>query len=195
MTIPNQLTIFRILLIPVFVGCVLFYAENEDVIFRWSAIVVFIGAAVTDGLDGWIARRFNLRSPLGAVLDPLADKALLVTALITLTLVPLGDNEPFPMWFLVLVLSRDALLLTGVVFLKFYVGAVEIAPHWSGKAATALQMVAIAWVLLTIRTPDAIWVIGLAGWFTLISAGVYLVRGIRVLSRVQHEAPHSSEPR
>ncbi|MCC6235284.1 MAG: CDP-alcohol phosphatidyltransferase family protein, partial [Verrucomicrobiales bacterium] len=86
MTLANQVTIARILLIPVFVVEVLYYRHSGVEIHRWIALTLFLVASVSDGIDGWIARRFNQRTRLGAVLDPLADKLLLASALILLSL-------------------------------------------------------------------------------------------------------------
>ena len=91
MTLANKITIVRILLIPVFVLFAVYYGKSVELgqpetWQRWAAIITFIVAAGTDGVDGWVARRFKQRSPLGAVLDPIADKGLLLAAIITLSL-------------------------------------------------------------------------------------------------------------
>ena len=118
MTLPNKITIIRILLIPVFVWLTLDYIRDfqkgEDK--EWERIVactIFAIAVISDGVDGYIARRYHQKSELGTFLDPLADKALLVSALILLS-VRFKDGTPFdqlPLWFPVLVISRDLILL------------------------------------------------------------------------------------
>ncbi|MFZ4717045.1 MAG: CDP-alcohol phosphatidyltransferase family protein, partial [Chthoniobacterales bacterium] len=90
MTLPNQITIARILMIPVFVVLAIYYGKtvasgHPDEHLRMATIAVFLAAALSDGIDGWLARRFHLKSRLGAILDPIADKGLMLTAIITLS--------------------------------------------------------------------------------------------------------------
>jgi CDP-diacylglycerol--glycerol-3-phosphate 3-phosphatidyltransferase len=153
---------------------------------RYAAIAAFLVAAVSDAFDGWVARRFGQTSRLGAVLDPLADKGLLLSAIITLSVSPW--NYALPLWFPVLVIARDVVIVTGCVVVRFVTDELEVKPSWTGKVATALQMVAVAWVMLQIpHNEGAVWA---AGVFTLISGVDYVIRGIRQSSR--HEAnPHS----
>lgn len=182
MTIANQITLARILLIPVFVVFAVYYAESlrdgdGAEWLRWGAVGAFVIAAASDALDGWVARRFNQRSALGVVLDPIADKGLLLTAIITLSLFPW--KVALPLWFPVLVVARDAVILVGCGLLKFFTGDVEVRPSLPGKIATALQMTAVAWVLLQI--PREQWVVLAAGFFTLISGIGYVWRGMEAL--------------
>lgn len=188
-----MITVFRFLLIPVFVGALLYYhrstqlGEPQDL--YWAvALGSFVLASVSDALDGYLARRMNLRSHLGAVMDPLADKALLVSALVTLGWIE-TDLAQLPLWFVVLVLGRDVLLVAGVIGLQVYVRHVKIKPHWSGKTSTALQMVAVSMILL--KFPGA-WVdpvVYAGGVATLISVGVYLFQGLRAVSASGVVAP------
>jgi CDP-diacylglycerol--glycerol-3-phosphate 3-phosphatidyltransferase len=182
MTLANQITLVRILLIPVFVVFAVYYAQSvreglaQDWL-RWSAVAVFVVAAASDGLDGWIARRFNQRSALGVVLDPIADKGLLLTAIITLSLYPWPVS--LPLWFPVIVIARDVVILVGCGLLKFFTGDVEVRPSILGKIATALQMAAVAWVLLQI--PEQKWIVWSAGLFTLLSGIGYIWRGMHAM--------------
>jgi CDP-diacylglycerol--glycerol-3-phosphate 3-phosphatidyltransferase len=182
MTLANQITVVRILLIPVFVVFAVYYSASvragaaEDWL-RWAAVAAFVIAAASDGLDGWIARRFNQRSALGVVLDPIADKGLLLTAIITLGLYPWPVS--LPMWFPVLVIARDAVILVGCGLLKFFTGDIEVSPSALGKMATALQMGAVAWVLLQI--PHEQWVVWAAGLCTLLSGLGYIWRGMNAM--------------
>lgn len=191
MTLANQLTVLRILLIPVFVFFSISYGQSLDAgrPLEWqrvAAILVFIFAAVTDGLDGYIARHWNQRSRLGAVLDPIADKGLLLTAIVTLSL---GNwNQAFPLWFPVLVIARDAVILAGCGVLYFLNGALDVKPTWTGKAATAAQMVAIAWMML--QLPHYLASVYAAGILTLVSGVDYLIQGS--LQARHHAKPHSS---
>jgi len=177
MTLANQVTLGRIALIPVFVWLALafgkgFAAGEADTSLRYAATFVFLLAAALDGLDGFIARKWNQRSRLGAILDPLADKLLLMTAILVLTFTPWPQN--FPLWFPILVLSRDAIVIFVGLLVRCTSVPVEVRPSGLGKIATALQMAAVAWVLLTL--PEPRWIIYSAATFTLISGVGYLVR-------------------
>jgi cardiolipin synthase len=189
MTFATQLTVLRILLIPVFVLFCIYYGEGVSAGApqewqRLAAIAVFILASLTDGLDGWIARHWNQKSRLGAVLDPIADKGLLLTAIITLSLS--NWNQAFPLWFPVLVIARDAVILAGCGVLYFFDHHLEVKPSWTGKTATAAQMVAIAWLML--QLPQHLAIVYAAGFFTLLSGIDYLVRGLGQLRH--HAKPH-----
>src|SRR3954465_7135028 len=152
MTTANKITIVRILMIPVFVAFAIYYAQsvkaNEpEEWLRFAALMTFLIAAVSDGLDGYIARRYNQRSSLGVILDPIADKGLLLSGIITLSVISWNAANPsagqFPIWFPVLVISRDLVILIGSAVLQLLNGKVIVRPRWTGKIATVLQMVAI----------------------------------------------------
>jgi cardiolipin synthase len=184
MTTANKITIFRILLIPVFIGFAMYYGKSTESgapqeSFRWAAIFTFLLAAASDGLDGFIARHFNQRTRLGSILDPIADKGLLLAAIITLSLT--SWPEKFPLWFPLLVIARDALAIGGALLLGQFAGLRELKPHWTGKVATVGQMIAIGALML--QFPSL--VIDIAVWsaalFTLISGGLYLNSGLRLL--------------
>jgi len=181
-------------MIPVFVGSLLYYRDSElpggpDERFRLLAIGVFILASVSDALDGWIARRFQQRSALGAILDPLADKGLLLSAIISLSWLELEGLYRLPIWFLVLVLSRDILLVAGIATFHFYGHEVKVLPHWLGKASTFLMMVSIASILLKLDEGVSQVLVRICGVFTFGSLMVYLVRGIQLLSHLHDQPP------
>ena len=142
MTTANKVTILRILLIPFFVVEVLYYMKTGIQTHRVLAISVFAVAAICDGVDGFIARRFNQRSELGAILDPLADKLLLVSGVILFSL-----DDPrlgsIPLWLTGTIIGRDLLLLIGLVVTQMMVGKVTVRPRVLGKdchrAANALH--------------------------------------------------------
>src|SRR6266436_7229906 len=129
MTLPNKITIARILLIPLFVWLALDYIRDyqKDQEHEWErvlAFTVFAVAAISDGVDGYIARRYHQKSELGAFLDPLADKALLVSAMILLS-IRFKDGSPFnqlPLWFPILVVSRVVIVFVGVVLIHMLAG-------------------------------------------------------------------------
>jgi cardiolipin synthase len=201
MTTANKITVVRILMIPAFVTMAIYYGESVKRAQpleweRFTAIGIFILAAVSDGLDGYVARRYHQRSSLGIVLDPIADKGLLLSGIITLSLTSWSEVEPasgqFPIWFPVLVISRDAILLVGTLILYFLNGKVQVKPHWTGKVATVLQMVAIGWVMLQLRIVPLLYVVLGAGAFTLISGIVYVADGVRQLQAEGHAHPAKS---
>jgi cardiolipin synthase len=130
LTTANQLTLLRIMLVPAFVILVL-YGQ-----FGW-ALTVFITAGVTDGLDGLIARRSGQKTNLGAWLDPMADKLLLVTTFIVLSLPNMGLANRLPVWITVLIISRDVVIVLTVAIVNLAVGRRTFRPSIFGKIATA----------------------------------------------------------
>ena len=133
-TAANQLTILRMLLIPAFV-ILLVYGH------RGWALVTFLTAALTDLLDGLIARATGQKTTLGAWLDPMADKLLLVSMFVVLTLPGLGLANRLPVWFTVLVISRDVAIVTTVAVINLAVGRRTFRPSVFGKIATATYAV------------------------------------------------------
>ncbi len=195
MTTANKITIVRILLIPAFVMMAIYYGQSvasgePQEWQRFTAIMIFIVAAVSDGLDGYVARRYNQRSALGVILDPIADKGLLLSGIITLSVINWNATNPaagqFPIWFPVLVISRDLVILMGSAVLQVLNGKVIVRPRWAGKIATVLQMVAIGWVMLQFHFFPLLYVVALAGLFTLVSGVMYVLDGIRQLHAEGH---------
>jgi CDP-diacylglycerol--glycerol-3-phosphate 3-phosphatidyltransferase len=188
MTLPNKITIFRILLIPLFIWLTLDYIRDHQRgdTREWQRIVaclVFAVASLSDAVDGYIARRYNQKSELGTFLDPLADKALLVSALLLLS-VRFKDGSPFatlPLWLPILVISRDAILLAGTVLIHMLAGKVTARPRIVGKCATFFQMLTLGWVLLKIDWPPYQWPVYAAGFFTLVSGVWYIFDGVKQL--------------
>lgn len=130
LTAANQLTLLRMLLIPPF--AILLLYEH-----RGWALVVFLTAGITDVFDGLIARKTGQKTTLGAWLDPMADKLLLVTMFIMLTLPDIGSANRLPLWFTVLVLSRDIAIVLTVAVVNLAVGPRTFRPSIFGKIATA----------------------------------------------------------
>jgi cardiolipin synthase len=190
-TTANKITLVRIAMIPVFVALAIYYGESvrRGAPLEWqrfAAIIVFLLAAVSDGLDGYVARRYNQRSQLGVILDPIADKGLLLSGIITLSITNWSQSDPdygkFPVWFPVLVITRDAVILVGAAILHYFIGnKMRVRPSWTGKVATVCQMCAIAWVMLQLRFLPLWFVVMVAGIFTLISGVIYVVAGVRQL--------------
>lgn len=148
MTTANKVTIARILLIPFFVVEVLYYVNTGKEIHRIIGMLCFGIAAICDGVDGYIARQYNQRSELGAILDPLADKLLLVSGIVLLSF----DHRPFlqtiPLWLTGTIIGRDILMLAGMIVIQMMVGKVQVRPRIVGKIATVLQMIVVLWTLL-----------------------------------------------
>ena len=188
MTIANQITVARILLIPVFIGLAIYYGKSVnpagegDESLRWWTITVFAVAALSDGLDGFVARRFNQKSRLGAILDPLADKMLLLSALLTLSFTTW--RQTFPLWFPLLVIFRDLASIGGALIIEKLAGKCDVHPHWTGKVATFAQMAAVLWLMLDL--PYLIWPTAFAAAFTVVSGLLNLADGIHQVRASGH---------
>ena len=192
MTTANKITISRILLIPFFMVEVLYYVKTGNEFQRFLSIICFGVAAIFDGVDGYVARRYNQRSELGAILDPLADKLLLVSAIVFLSFDHLPYLQTMPLWLTVTIIGRDVLILAGMIVIQMTVGKVNVRPRVIGKIATVLQMIAVLWVLLKWNNK------GLFAWSlsaavcTGISGLLYVWDGTRQLSA--HPASSPSVP-
>lgn len=179
-TIPNLITIFRILLTP---GFVIAYLDQNYV----AAWLLFMVAGFSDALDGFLARILRQRTEFGAMIDPLADKILLITSFLCLSAQGFISN-----WLTVLVIFRDLVIVGGLSLLKFYGMDVEkrIDPLWSSKITTALQIMVVFIVLCGLAFG---WEVGgvlpgleiTAALFTLISGAVYLKRGMAMFAEIE----------
>ena len=177
LNIPNSLTILRILLIPLIVGLVVY--EHVE-----YALVTLVIAALTDALDGTIARMANQKTPFGAYLDPLADKLLLMTTFVTFSML-----EMVPVWSVILVVSRDAILLTGTLLAHLTDTAIDASPTLVGKATTLFQATYIILVLaLTAQGLDPVILFPLLltmSVLTVLSGLHYIFRGVNRLNRAE----------
>ncbi len=179
LTVANQLTFLRILAVPVFVLLLLYGYLG------W-ALVVFLGAGATDALDGLIARRANQRTSLGAWLDPMADKLLVVTTFITLTLPAVEVTNHIPLWLTVLLISRDIVIVCVVAVVNLAVGPRTFRPSLLGKAATATyMMVSLVFLIYNWRQERSV-VVDLAVYaalaLTLVSSLDYFIRMRRLIN-------------
>jgi cardiolipin synthase len=176
LTAANQLTILRMLLIPPFV-ILLLYGH------RGWALVVFLAAGVTDLFDGLIARRTGQKTTLGAWLDPMADKLLLVAMFIMLTLPDIGSANRLPLWFTILVLSRDIAIVLTVAVINLAVGPRTFRPSMFGKVATATYIltgvITLYFNYLGIASPLVTAFIYGSLAITFVSAFDYLIRVMR----------------
>jgi len=186
MTTANKITILRILLIPIFVTEAIYYVRTGNEIHRLAAMLLFGVTAASDGVDGYIARRYNQISELGKILDPLADKLMLVSGIILLSF----DNAPYfrqiPLWLTGTIIGRDLLLAIGSIVIRSVVGTITVHPRITGKIATVFQILVIVWILLhwDVTLPGylfQIWMIG-AGIFTGVSGLLYVFDGMKQLS-------------
>jgi len=176
-TVPNLITLVRILLTPLFIICLIQGKYQK-------ALIVFLLAGVSDLADGMVARLWQQKSPLGAFLDPLADKLLLSSSFITL-----GIFHLVPPWLTVVVCSRDIILVLGVVIFKLVDLPLAIMPTPSGKLTTALQLATVLLVLINKRylLPVALLqaLFGLTGVITTVSGVQYLYNGLKYASQSQ----------
>lgn len=174
LTLANRLTILRILMTPV-ITVLLLYRQMG------IALALFLLAGITDGLDGFIARSRKEKTMLGMVLDPVADKLLLMSAVVTLTIL-----KELPRWFAIIVVSRDVLLIGGSVIIYMFLGKVALPPSRLGKTTTGLQLITVLAAMLDNFVPDLrpailpLTLLTLA--LTAVSGVDYIIRGTRLLS-------------
>lgn len=179
-TLANQITLLRMLLIPAFVLLVVYGY------FGW-ALVVFIVAGATDALDGLIARAAHQRTDLGAWLDPAADKLLLLTTFIVLTLPNIGLVNRIPIWLTVLIISRDVGIVLTVAIVSLAVGPRTFKPSLLGKGATAFFIVTCVVVMYFNYLGTTSWVVDAFIWgalaITLASGIDYVFRVARIINQ------------
>jgi len=174
LTLANRLTILRILMTPV-IAVLLLYRQTG------AALAFFLLAAITDGLDGFVARVWKQKTTLGMVLDPVADKLLVSSTVVTLTIL-----KELPQWFTIIVVSRDVLIIGGSLVLYMFVGKIGMAPSWLGKSTTGFQLITVLCGMLDNFLPDlkvailplAIVTLGL----TIVSGLDYTYKGLRLLN-------------
>lgn len=176
LTLPNLITVGRLLLVPTIIW---FITERHF----GAAFVVFVIAGIGDGVDGFIARQFDLRSRLGAYLDPIADKTLLVSIYLSLTF--LGE---IPAWLAMVVVSRDLLIIGGVILAWILDRPIEVRPLLISKVNTALQIIFAAVVLGDLAFSAGLdsvrdVLVVLVGVLTVASAFAYLVDWVRHMAQ------------
>ena len=177
MNIANKISTFRILSVPFFIACLLYYSP-ERMFLKNLALAIFILGVISDGLDGFIARKAKLQSKAGLILDPLGDKLLLMSAFIFLS--PMSRLElKFPLWVTFIVISRDMIIIIGAVVIYMVKQAIDVYPTKWGKLTTTFQMLSVLCVLLQWKMSPFIW--WTAVIFTVISGIDYVKRGFRIL--------------
>jgi len=177
MNIANKISTFRILSVPFFIACLVYYAP-ERMYLKNLALVIFVLGVISDGLDGYIARKAKLQSKAGLILDPLGDKLLLVSAFIFLSpICRLGLK--FPLWVSFIVISRDLIIIIGAMVIYMVKQNLDVHPTKWGKLTTIFQMLSVVSVLLQWKLAMFIW------WpaviFTVISGFDYVKRGFKIL--------------
>lgn len=182
MTLANRISILRLCLIPVFVVLAASYGQSVSAGHpvewqRIAAISVFIFAGISDAVDGYIARNFNQRSRLGSIIDPLADKGLMLAAIITLSATGWSAIHRFPLWFPILVIARDVLSSIGAWMIHHRHGRVRVKPHWTGKVTNVAQIVAIGWIGFQLEWLPPVVPTAVAAFFTVVSGMMHLYDG------------------
>ncbi len=181
MNIPNLLTLLRILLVPLIV---IFLIDEAYL----KALITFFISGITDALDGFLARLLHQKTVLGAYLDPIADKALLVTCFLTLSI-----EGIIPGWLTVVVISRDVIILTGTFILFMMSVSFEIKPILISKITTALQIITVLLVLILKSLPESFdysWLLflyWLTALFTIISGLKYISVGMKHYSEASQQ--------
>jgi len=180
-SLANKLSLFRILLVPGFVLCLIYYRPEELEILRYLAVGLFTLGVVTDAVDGYIARAERQATRLGAILDPAADKLLLVTAFLSLSLITsLPPAYRLPAWVAIVVLSRDLIIVAGWLLIVLVTGDLQAIPSRLGKVTTFFQMLTIVSILLGLFFAKI--VLWMAMALTILSGIGYLRRGNRLLN-------------
>lgn len=141
LTLATKITLIRLILVPILV----FFTLNGD--FKVS-FAVFSIAAITDGLDGFVARKFNQRSNLGAILDPASDKILMLTTFAMLSLPKVANPNRIPQWLFLSILIRDLIIVSGVLFLRVFYNVRKFSPSIWGKLTTGFEAVTAGFVFL-----------------------------------------------
>jgi len=179
MSLANKISLGRILLVPGIVASLVYYSPSRDGL-RYVALVLFVLGILSDAADGFVARSKRQQSQLGTILDPIADKFLILGTLISLsTIRGLPSWMRIPAWFNLIVISRDALLVTGTMLLFAFTGKISVQPNRLGKWTVVAQMAVIPAVLL--NWPWKLTVFILAAAMTIISSMSYLRLGAKLL--------------
>lgn len=178
MNLATKISLARILLVPFFVASILYYKPDRDFL-RFVALALFGIAVLSDAIDGFIARKFNQKTELGTFVDPLADKLLLISAFIVLT-VRSAFPYKIPAWVTLIVISRDIMIALGSMLIYIFTQNLEIIPSKLGKITTFFQMMTIISALLHFEYSYIVWVI--TALFTILSGIGYLRRGSLILN-------------
>ena len=192
LTYANQLTILRMIFIPCFVLLIIYDHPK-------LAMLVFILAGVTDGLDGLLARKLQQKTVLGSFLDPMADKLLLTAAFITLTVPSVPVVYHIPIWLTITAISRDLLIALASLIIHLQTRHADFPPSFIGKCTTAAQLTTVAFVMLANFTPAVLPVlvplIYATLLFTVASGLHYFNRSVRLIESYQNTEAGSARKR
>lgn len=186
MTLANYITLFRIILIPFFILSIVYYKMDAregggQEWHLWTAFALFVVAAISDGLDGYIARKYHQTSRLGAILDPLADKGLMLSGMLVLSYPGHQDLPRIPVWFLVIYLTKEIFILGGYFLYTYLNKQFSIKVHWTGKTATAMVMILISLMLLNVSGFNYTLFQKIVGAILIISLIFYMIPTWRLL--------------
>jgi cardiolipin synthase len=174
MNLANRITVTRIILTPLFIAAVVY--GRMDV-----ALILFALAVISDGLDGFVARSMNQKTSIGTILDPIADKTLLISAFICLTLTKsIPESFRLPPYVPIVVISRDAIIVLGSLLIHVIKGGVKIVPSFWGKFTTFFQMMTVVSVLMQFKYSYYIW--NITALLTVISGVDYMIKGSHTLN-------------
>lgn len=175
--LPNSITLVRILLVPVFAAC-LYYTNNGFPFLRDITLSLFVICIVSDAVDGILARSLKMKTVLGTILDPVADKLLLLTAYILLSV-----QGMVPAWIAIVVVSRDIIIISGILISGVMGNSIPIRPRILGKVTTFLQMITV--VMALIGHPSLEPMVFITATLTIISGFDYVYRGVRFVNNGQ----------
>ncbi len=178
LNLPNSITLLRLLAAPLVIWLILGGRYG-------TAFWVFVAAGISDGLDGYIAKRFDMRTRLGALLDPIADKSLLASVFVSL-----GFESKLPDWLVILVVFRDVMIVGGYILIQVTAAARQFDPLYISKINTAVQIALVSFVLARLGigfgdgpvTPIFVWAVAVT---TVLSGASYFVRWARILAGVE----------
>ncbi|MFH1856570.1 MAG: CDP-alcohol phosphatidyltransferase family protein [Candidatus Omnitrophota bacterium] len=178
--LANKLSILRILCIPFFIGTLIYYNPQRDYL-RWISLGIFCVAALSDFFDGFFARKLQQKTTFGAIIDPLADKALLISSFITLAALKSSIwNFKFPTWIPIIIISRDAIILLGSALICALKKEFKILPTPLGKLTTTFQMTTIICIIANFKFAPFIW--NTTVLITVFSGIQYITHGIKILN-------------
>ena len=180
MNFANKISTFRILTVPFFIACLMYYSPERGYL-KLVAFVIFVLAVISDAVDGYVARKSKQQSKAGLVLDPLGDKLLLMGAFIILS--PMSKLPlKFPLWVTLIVISRDLIILLGTLVIYMVKQKIDVHPTRLGKLTTTFQMLSVIILLLQFKFSYIFWSVAIL--FTIISGMDYVKRGFKILYAV-----------
>ncbi|MEI6862874.1 MAG: CDP-alcohol phosphatidyltransferase family protein [Candidatus Omnitrophota bacterium] len=177
MNLANKISIARIILIPFFIAAIVYSRLGV-------ALFLFMLAVISDAADGFIARALKQKTEFGTILDPIADKLLLMSAYITLSIANLRELITIPPYVMIVVISRDVIIVLGSIMIYMIKGSLEVSPSIVGKITTFFQMMTIVSVLVQFNHSAIVW--NIAVTLTIASGIDYLVKGSRLFNDSHH---------